>query len=58
MEYVKGLVSVVIPTYKRSNLLLKSINAVLNQSYNNIELFVINDNIPGDELAIFFRKGY
>jgi len=38
------LVSVVIPTYRRSESLLRAIRSVLNQTYDNIELIVINDN--------------
>lgn len=50
-RYEKGLVSVVIPTYKRSELLQKAIDSVLNQTYKNIQLIVVNDNIIGDEYS-------
>ena len=50
-QYVQGLVSVIIPTYKRSELLMKSIDSVLNQSYRNLELIVVNDNEIGDEYS-------
>lgn len=44
-----GLVSAVITTYKRSIPTLKrAINSVVNQSYTNIEIIVVNDN-PEDE---------
>jgi len=36
-------ISVIIPTYNRSHYLKKSINSVLNQKYENIEIIVIND---------------
>jgi glycosyltransferase involved in cell wall biosynthesis len=42
----KNLVSVIIPTYKRSKLLNKAINSALNQAYNNIEIIVVDDNDP------------
>ena len=51
-EYIKGLVSVVIPTYKRSDLLKKAIDTVLAQSYQNLELLVVNDNIRNDEYSL------
>ena len=38
------LVSIIIPTYNRSEFLLRSINSALNQSYPNIEIIVIDDN--------------
>ncbi|MBQ4107961.1 MAG: glycosyltransferase family 2 protein [Clostridia bacterium] len=39
-----GLVSVIMPTYKQSELMHKAVESVLAQSYNNIELLVIDDN--------------
>ncbi len=50
-EYKKGLVSVVIPTYKRSELLRRAIDTVLSQTYRNIELLIVNDNEIGDEYS-------
>lgn len=40
---MKELVSVIIGTYERYDLLQKSIESVLNQSYENIELIVVDD---------------
>ncbi len=37
------LVSVVIPTYNRSQFVTEAIDSVLNQTYPNIELIVVND---------------
>lgn len=37
-------VSVIIPTYKRSDNLLRAINSVLSQTYKNIEIIVVDDN--------------
>ena len=36
-------VSIVLPTYNRINWLIKSINSVKEQTYQNWELFVIDD---------------
>ena len=40
----KSLVSVIIPFYKNLSLLKKSLKSVLQQSYNNFEIIIINDN--------------
>ena len=38
------MVSVIIPTYKRADYLTRAIDSVLNQTYNNIEIIVVDDN--------------
>ena len=38
------LVSVIITTYKRSDYLKRAIQSVLNQTYRNIELLIVDDN--------------
>lgn len=50
-KYEKNLVSVVIPTYRRSEMLTRAIESVLNQSYSNLELILVNDNNPDDEFT-------
>ena len=50
MEYK---VTVIMPTYKRAKFLERAIYSVLNQSYNNIELIVVDDN---DAESIMTRK--
>lgn len=51
VEYTKGLVSVIMPTYKRSAKLVRAIESVLTQSYANLELLVVNDNEPDDKFT-------
>ncbi len=40
---VSGLVSVIIPVYNQASMLSDSIESVLNQTYENFELIIIND---------------
>jgi len=42
-QYIEGLVSVIIPTYNRYELLNHSIRSVLANTYKNVEVIVIND---------------
>lgn len=37
------LISVVIPTFNRADVILKTLLSVLNQTYRNIEVFVVDD---------------
>lgn len=48
----KKKVSVIIPTFKRSKFLCRAIDSVLNQSYNNIEIIVVDDNGDGSQFRI------
>lgn len=42
-EFIQGMVSVIIPTYNRYELLNHSIRSVLANTYKNVEIIVIND---------------
>ena len=46
MEKFNRKVSIIIPTYKRPDNLARAINSVLNQTYTNIEVIVVDDNDP------------
>lgn len=41
-------VSIIIPTYKRSDRINRAIDSVLSQEYKNFELIVVDDNDPSD----------
>lgn len=43
MEGIKDLVSVIIPTYNRAHLIKRSAESVLNQTYFNLELIIVDD---------------
>ena len=45
----KPLISVIIPTYKRAQFLSRAVDSVLNQTYSNVEVIVVDDNIPNSE---------
>ena len=61
MEDEYPLVSVIIPTYKRVDMLQRAVESVYKQTYNNLELIIINgdpetdinDAIPQSKLAEF-----
>ncbi|MDN3643380.1 glycosyltransferase family 2 protein [Lutimonas halocynthiae] len=42
-------ISVVIPTFKRPDRLTRALNSVLNQTYSNFEILVIDDDNMGEE---------
>ena len=50
------LVSVIIPTYSRPTYLRRCLESVLNQTYKNIEIFVVDDNNPETEARIETEK--
>lgn len=39
-------VTIIIPTFKRSDILPRAVESALNQSYQNIEIIVVDDNDP------------
>lgn len=48
----KPTVSVIIPTYNRSRLVIRAISSVLNQTYPNLECIVVDDASDDDTGAV------
>ncbi len=42
---MKELVSIIIPTYRRTELLQNAIQSCIDQTYTNIEILIIDDNV-------------
>ena len=45
------LVTCVIPSYKRSDMINRAIDSVLAQTYQNIEILIVDDNEKGDQYS-------
>ena len=47
MKNTQNKVSIVIPTYKRADKLNRALESCLKQTYENIEIIVVDDNVEG-----------
>ena len=50
-----SLVSIIMPYFKKRHYIEKSINSVLNQSYNNYEIIIIYDDRDKNDIG-FIKK--
>ena len=46
---VSPLVTVIVPTYKRADKLEAALRSVKDQTYESLEILVVNDNVPGSD---------
>ena len=49
----KSLISVIIPSYNKKDILLKSIRSIQNQKFKNIEIIIVNDCSTDNSSVIF-----
>ncbi len=52
----KKMVSVIMPTFNRADTISDSISSVLNQSYEDLELIIVNDGGNAEELNVQIDK--
>jgi len=50
-------ISVIIPTYNRANLIRRSIMSVLEQTYSNLELIIVDDGSTDDTKSVIEEIG-
>lgn len=49
------LISVIVPTYARAALLTRALDSIYSQTWTNIEVIVVDDNLPESEHAAHTR---
>ena len=50
------MISIVVPTFNRSHLLIETVKSILNQTYKDFELIVISDGAPVDDSTLSVNK--
>lgn len=54
--FMNELISVILPTYNRKNTIKRAIDSVLNQTYKNIELIIVDDASSDGTLEFVSRQ--
>lgn len=54
-EYEEGLVSVIIPTYNRSQFITRALDSISEQSYRPIEIIVVDDGSEDETTGVIER---
>lgn len=49
---MKDLISVIVPIYNSENSLVRCIDSLINQSYSNLEIILVNDGSTDNSLDI------
>ena len=52
-KYYKPIISIIIPSYNKQNILLKSIRSIQNQNFKNLEIIIVNDFSNDNSTNIF-----
>ncbi|RLB10590.1 MAG: glycosyltransferase family 2 protein, partial [Deltaproteobacteria bacterium] len=54
---MSATVSVIIPTYNRAQKLIRAVDSVLNQTFRDVEIIVVDDGSEDDTRAVLRRWG-
>ena len=49
----RPLISIILPSYNKKNILMKSIRSIQNQSFKNIEIIIVNDCSTDNSKKVF-----
>lgn len=55
---VPNLVSVIVPVYNRANLVRKTMDSILAQTWQHLEIIAVNDGSTDDSLAVLQEYAY
>ena len=50
-----GRVSVIVPVYNQESYLYKSLDSIINQSWNDLDIILVNDGSTDNSLRILYE---